>query len=482
MDRSAVNGTGGAALALSAATAGVAAAARSGSSFDSAELLKALPAAVYTTDAAGRITFYNDAAAALWGCRPELGRSEFCGSWRLYSPDGSALPHSECPMAIALRERRAIRGAEIIAEKPGGTRVPILAYPAPLFDDSGELIGGVNTLVDITDRKEAERAALRLAAIVESSDDAIVSKDLNGIIETWNSAAERLYGYSAGEVIGNPVTILMPPERRDEEPRILERIRRGERIDHYETVRQRKDGSLVDISLTVSPVKDAAGRVIGASKIARDITERKRAQEQQRLILREMNHRVKNLFALAGAVVTLSARSAATPKDLAEAVRDRLASLARAHDLTLPDLRGTSAPCSRAADLKSLVQTIVAPYMAEGHASVALEGPSVPVSGKAVMAIALLLHETATNAAKYGALSSPKGHAEVRWTVKNGALLLRWRERGGPPITREPEHEGFGVLLARLTVTGQLGGKLSYDWEREGLTVNISAPLDRLSG
>jgi PAS domain S-box-containing protein len=131
-------------------------------------------------------------------------------------------------------------------------------------------------------RRAAEERAQQLASIVESSDDAIVSKDLDGIIRTWNSGAERLFGYSAAEVIGKPVTILFPPGREDEEPGILARIRRGERIDHYETVRRRKDGGLLDISLTVSPVRDAGGNIVGASKIARDITARKEAERKLR--------------------------------------------------------------------------------------------------------------------------------------------------------------------------------------------------------
>ena len=151
---------------------------------DGGELLQALPAAVYTTDAAGRITFYNEAAAALWGCCPELGKSEWCGSWRLYWPDGRSMPHDQCPMAIALKEKRPIRGAEALAERPDGTRIPFLAYPTPLRDHTGRLIGAVNTLVDITERKKAECTAQRFSAIVESSDDAILSKDLNGIITT----------------------------------------------------------------------------------------------------------------------------------------------------------------------------------------------------------------------------------------------------------------------------------------------------------
>jgi PAS domain S-box-containing protein len=287
-------------------------------------VLQALPAAIYTTDVEGRITFYNEAAAALWGVRPELGKSEWCGSWRLYWPDGRPMPHNECLMAIALKQKHAIYGAEAVAERPDGTRVPFLAYPTPLFNDSEKLVGAVNTLVDITDRKKAEEAAQRLAAIIESSDDAIISKDLNGIINSWNSGAERLFGYTAEEAIGQPIIMVIPADRQGEEPTILERLRQGLRVDHFETVRQRKDGTLVDISLTVSPVKNAKGEVVGASKIARDISERKAAQEQQRLLFREMNHRIRNLFTLAGTIVSLSTRYAATPMELADAVSERL--------------------------------------------------------------------------------------------------------------------------------------------------------------
>ena len=187
------------------------------------DLVNALPAAIYITDATGRIIFCNEAAVTLWGCRPELGKSEFCGSWKLYWPDGTPLPHDECPMAMALKEKRPIRGMEAIAERPDGTRVNFIPYPTPLFDASGNLIGAVNMLVDITERKRAEEVAQRLASIVESSDDAILSKDINGIITSWNQGAERLFGYSADEMIGKSVTLLIPAERHDEEPQILER-------------------------------------------------------------------------------------------------------------------------------------------------------------------------------------------------------------------------------------------------------------------
>ena len=229
------------------------------------DLFNALPAAIYITVADGRIIFSNEAAHTLWGRRPEFGKSKFCGSWKRYAPDGTPLPHDQIPMALALKEKRPIRGMEGIAERPDGTRIHFITHPTPLFDASGNLIGAVNMLVDITERKHVEEAGQRLSAIVESSDDAILSKNLDGIIMSWNRGAERLFGYSADEMIGKSVTILIPAERQDEEPHILGRIRRGERIEHYETVRLRKDGSLVDISLSVSPVKDATGKVIGCA-------------------------------------------------------------------------------------------------------------------------------------------------------------------------------------------------------------------------
>src|SRR5215216_2651510 len=244
----------------------------------SPDLLEALPIAVYTTDAEGRITFYNQAAADLWGRRPQLGTDEWCGSWRIYWPDGRRLPHDQCPMAVALKEGRPIRGVEAVAERPDGTRVHFLPFPTPLHDASGRVTGAINLLMDITDRCRAEQDSAHLAAIVASSDDAIVTKTLEGRITSWNAGATRIFGYEAAEMVGQPITRIIPPENQDEEQQILARLKRGEHIHHYETVRIAKDGRRVDISLTVSPLRDRFGNVVGASKIARDITERKEAE------------------------------------------------------------------------------------------------------------------------------------------------------------------------------------------------------------
>ena len=266
-------------------------------------ILDALPAAIYATDAAGRITYFNEAAVSLAGRRPTLGKDEWCVTWRLYRLDGTPLPHDQCPMAVALKENRAVRGARAILERPDGTRALFLPYPTPLRDASGTLVGAVNLLVDISDQAAAETARARLAAIIESSDDAIVSKDLNGIVQSWNRGAETIFGYLAEEMIGRPIAVLFPPERLHEEDMILGRLRAGERIDHFETVRRHKDGHEIDISVTISPIRDGTGRIIGASKIARDITYQKRAEA----VLRDLNE-------------TLERRVAERTRELAEAV------------------------------------------------------------------------------------------------------------------------------------------------------------------
>jgi two-component system CheB/CheR fusion protein len=309
------------------------------------QMLDALPAAIYTTDANGRITHFNPACVEFSGRTPELGTDHWCVTWKLFHPDGTPMPHDECPMAIALKTGRVIRGAEAIAERPDGTRIWFIPYPTPLFDDSGNVIGGINMLMDITERKQAEAANARLAAIVESSDDAIISKDLNGIIASWNQGAERLFGYTAEEVIGKPVTVLIPPDHVDEEPGILDRLRRGQRIDHYETVRQRKDGVLIDISLTVSPVKDGSGRIIGAAKVARDITQRKQTENAVK-IAREQAEAASSAKDRFLAVLSHELRTPLTPVMMAIAAMDMNPDLA-------PDIRDDIAMIRRNLELEA---------------------------------------------------------------------------------------------------------------------------------
>jgi len=324
------------------------------------------------------------------------------------------------------------------------------------------------------DRPTPDQSAQHLAAIVESSDDAIVTKNLEGVITSWNRGAERLFGYTAQEAIGRSVTMLIPVDRPDEEPGILARLRRGEKIDHYETIRRRKDGSLIHISMSVSPLRDESGRIFGASKIARDITDRHRAFEQQQLLLKEMEHRIKNVFSIASGLIALCARRAQTPEELSKMARERLDALARAHALTAPRPDGDAEDGAPSITLHELLQTIVAPHLDSTERSrFAVLGNNVELSSKTITPIALALNELITNAVKYGALSSPSGTVTFEVQNRDEFAVLRWTERGGPPISVPPHRSGFGTRLSEITV-GQLGGTIRRDWNKDGLSAEIA--------
>ena len=609
------------------------------------EILDALPAAIYTTDADGRLTMFNRAAAIFAGREPQLGTDTWCVTWKLYQPDGAPMPHDQCPMATALKERRPVRGLEGIAERPDGTRVRFIPYPTPLYDSSGAMIGAVNMIVDITDRKQAEEIIARhrdeqaalyeftdrlfrasslidvydaaldairralgcerasillfdeagamrfvassglsegyrravdghspwtreavdpqpiciddvtasdlpeplkatvktegiaatafiplvedgklvgkfmayydaphafsqaaidlavtiarqlgfslqrlrsdeqrrraeqasrlLASIIETSDDGIVSKDLNGIVTSWNQGAERIFGYTAEEMIGKPIATLIPEDRNYEEVDILARIRRGERVDHYETVRLRKDGSLIHVSLSVSPVMDTAGKVAGASKIVRDITERKAAQARHDMLTGEIQHRTKNLFAVVQAVVARSFAGKKTVDEAQAAVLSRLSSLAQTH-LLLMDQQWEGA------ELTEIVNSEMKPYADRVFA----EGPRLVLSAKAAQNFALAIHELATNAAKYGALSTAAGRVDISWSIAkaNGAsqFTLRWRERGGPVVS-PPTQKGFGSTVLEQVMAEYFDEPPRIDFAGGGVSYELSGSLNSIS-
>jgi PAS domain S-box-containing protein len=256
-----------------------------------AYLTELFPMAAYVVRAPdGVITWFNSRAAELWGRVPVVGDTDerFCGAYKLYHSDGTHMAHCETPVALALKTGISVHEEEVVIERPDGSRVIVSVHIDPIRDKDGAIVGVVNFFHDIDERKQAERTTGLLAAIVGSSDDAIISKNLDGVITSWNQSAERMFGYTAEEAIGQRIMLIVPADRQHEEAMILERLRRGERVDHFETVRVRKDGTALDISLTISTVKDAAGHVVGASKVARDVTERKRVEravaEQARLL------------------------------------------------------------------------------------------------------------------------------------------------------------------------------------------------------
>jgi len=278
----------------------------------------------------GSIEFWNAGAERLYG----FAQEEAIGII------SHALPQTKFPVEFTdyiklLQSERHWSGELHHICKDG--REVVVESRQQLFSD-GTVIE-VNR--DITEQKKIEQQMMFLASIVQSSDDAIVSKNLDGIITSWNRGAERIFGYTADEAVGQPITIVIPQDRQDEERQILMRIRRGERIEHFETIRQRKHGSLIWVSLTISPVKNSQGKIVGASKVARDITEQRRIGDQVATLAREAEHRSKNLLANVQAMVNLSQADAVA--DLKKSIDGRIRAL-RMSTRCLPRPAGSALP------------------------------------------------------------------------------------------------------------------------------------------
>jgi PAS domain S-box-containing protein len=315
------------------------------------QVLEALPTAVYTTDAIGRVNFFNQAAVDLSGRVPIPDSDEWCVTWRLYRADGSYLPPDQCPMAVALRENRAIRGEELIAERPDGTRAVIVPHPTPLHDASGELIGAVNMLLDIT--------------------------------------------------------------------------------------------------------------------------ERKRAEERQKALIDELNHRVKNTLATVQSLAAQTLRGAGVAAQARDAFGARLFALSRTHDQL-------SRAGWESADFKSILDDVFAPYRTESSERVLLEGRPTRLAPQRALLLAMVMHELATNAVKYGALSVPAGKLRVAWHVTNTdggqKLLIDWEESGGPPV-KPPQRRGFGSRLAERAIEQELGGSARIEFAPSGVRCHFEIPL-----
>ena len=251
---------------------------------DFPEYFEKSPLGFYICDPSGLITYYNRSAAELWDRKPIPGTEYWSGAWKLYFPDGTPMDPEASPMAAIHETGKEGRNAEVLIERPDGTFKMLLIFCRPQFNANNVLTSSHYTLIDITEQQRDHVKQATLSAIVESSDDAIISKNLNGIITSWNRGAERIFGYTEAEAIGRPITILIPEDRMEEEQDIIANIKNGNRVRHIDTIRLDKNGREIPISVTVSPIKNAYGKIVGASKVAREISDRLQIIEKQAML------------------------------------------------------------------------------------------------------------------------------------------------------------------------------------------------------
>jgi PAS domain S-box-containing protein len=399
----------------------------------------------------------------------------------------------------ALRRRLVADGVPFFIEKrylrPDGSPVWVSVNVSSMQSVDGTRPLLIGVAQDISERKIAEsilrekEADLRL--VLDSATDGVFCVDTDGVITMCNAAFLRMLGIGREEdAIGRRLQDAIHHTRPDgsshpkEQSPIHRTAKHGvpEHVEHE--LFCRLDGSSFPVEYWVNPiVRDGAHQ--GAVCTFIDITERRRAQEQQNLLLRELNHRIKNLFAITGGMIALSARSATTPREYAANVQGRLDALALAHELILPSTYGEIGPAAQPARLDALLRKLLSPYKGKADESnsarLVMDGPPVALGARTVTTFALVLHELATNAVKYGALSVEEGRLHITWTCVDDVLVLKWAETGGPPVAGPPQSEGFGTLLSNHSVRSQLGGALSHQWNERGLSVELSVPLQRLN-
>ena len=316
---------------------------------------------------------------------------------------------------------------------------------------------------------------LRHDAIVNSSADAIYSLTPEGTITTWNGAAEQLYGYSAQEVLGRNVQILMPAKREEHPPELSSSLIAQEKIAQFDTVRIAKDGRPIDVALSVATIEGAGGEIEGISVIARDITERKHAQDRLHILLRETSHRSKNLLAVIQSITAQTARSAGSIEEFETRLVQRLHAIAVSHDLIVDENW-------ERVGLADLVMRQLQAFVEPGE-RLRLEGPAIFLTPAAAQNIGFALHELTTNAVKYGALSGATGSVTVSWDLEgmggDRRLRLCWRESGGPRVT-EPSRMGFGSTVLKNLVAQSLDAEIATDFASDGFWWELNALLSKV--
>jgi PAS domain S-box-containing protein len=451
------------------------------------EILELLPIATCVCDSTGRIVQYNQRAVELWGSAPQPGQThdQFTAQCKFFGGEGEQLPRSK--LAEVIQTGRSVRDEEVTVQRVDGSSVVVLLNIDPLIDAEGKLVGAINCFQNVTERKrmmdaldksqhELREQEERWNSTYEHAAIGIVELDAEGRFLRVNEAICSIVGLSRDELLGWRLQGRTHPEDRDVDEELYRRQVAGD-IGFYSIEKRfvRKDGRVIWIAVRSSTVRDATGHFLYGVRVVQDVTERKEAEERQKLLIDELNHRVKNTLATVQSLATQTARGTDSPEEFRKAFEGRLIALSQAHDqLTRRHWKS--------ADLRDIVEGATAPHLAEAQDRIFIDGDPITVTPRVALTLALGLHELTTNASKYGSLSVPEGCIDVRWRIDRPpsqppVLVIEWRERGGPAVT-VPARKGFGTRFIVGSVASELHGKADLAFDAEGLVCTMVIPLD----
>jgi PAS domain S-box-containing protein len=455
-------------------------------------ILDLLPVATFICDAQGKILQYNQHAASIWGRAPQPDdtHEQFTSVCKFYDLSGEPLPRSI--LAEVLATGTAVRNKELIVERHDATRVTVSLNIDPLKNAKGQMIGAVNCFIDITEHKKSEEALRRsrrelreeqqrIAATYEHAAIGISETAADGSFLRVNEAICDITGYSRDELMRNRLFAHTHPDDADPDRDAWVRQAAGD-IDFYSVEKRfvRKDSRVIWISVRSQSVRDPDGNFLYAVRVVQDVTDRKLAEQRQKLLVDELNHRVKNTLATVQSLASQSARGVESTAVFRDRFEGRLIALSKAHDqLTVRHWEH--------ANLRDILSGSLAPYMPGGHERTMMRGEDVTLRPRAALTLAMAFHELTTNAAKYGALSGESGNIELRWeeqkarAARPAHLKIEWIESGGPAVVK-PQRRGFGSTLIEGSIASELGGNATLDYEPEGLRCTIEIPVGQLAG
>ncbi len=449
-------------------------------------ILDMLPIATYICDARGTILQYNSRAVELWGRVPSPGQTheQFTANSRYLQLDGTEATRTL--LSEVLETGKPVRDAERMIERSDGSRMVVSVNIDPLRDAKGNVLGAVSCFLDITERKRMdaalEQSRLRalereqlLAATYEHAAIGISEVAPDGRFLRVNEAICTIAGMTREQHLQTKLFDYTHSDDADADREAFRKQVEG-KLEFYSVEKRlkRRDGRIVWLSVRSSPVRDDDGHLLYVVRVVQEITERKASERRQKLLIDELNHRVKNTLATVQSLASQSARGAATPAAFREGFEGRLIALSKAHDqLTVHHWES--------AEMRELLSGSLAPYA--GAERVTLRGEDLVLRPRAVLTLAMVFHELTTNAAKYGALSAPGGSIDIRWQPVRGKdgdgtmLQIEWIEQGGPPVVA-PKRRGFGSKLIEGSVAAEHGGSARLTFDPAGLRCEILMPME----